>query len=520
MVGFARYHVSIQFKRLSPCVNGKQRPGHPGNHFLTLPRRRPKKWPVPAVPPGFYAQWRAQQEARLLLRERDSTSPPERLLQTVWHHQRLRRDELRTVQGQPLRVLHPGFWNHQPGPDFRGAILQFGQDEPCAGDIEIDLVARNWQVHRHDVNPAFSGVILHIVWEDDAKPRCAAPVLELKSFLDVPLRELETWAATNAAERWPESLRGACSAPLAPLPQEQMEELLQQAAMVRFQRKARDLETRARFAGWEQTLWEGIFRALGYRQNVWPMQRVAELLPQLRGHGETAQAWQALLLGIGGFLPTDFPANHPSARYARGLWDHWWREREKFSELLLPKKIWRLQGLRPANHPQRRLALASHWLAANNFIGRLEQWFAGEHPVGSLASGLLDCLQAPVDEFWSWHWTFSSPRLPKPQPLLGESRATDLAINVLLPWFWARSRAGQNETLAQAAERRYLAWPQAQDNALLRLARERLLGARTASPLNSAARQQGLLQIIHDFCDHSNALCVDCAFPSLVRSLV
>ena len=36
---------------------------------------------------------------------------------------------------------------------------------------------------------------------------------------------------------------------------------------------------------------------------------------------------------------------------------------------------------------------------------------------------------------------------PKPQPLLGESRATDLAINVILPWFSTRARAGKNQHL-------------------------------------------------------------------------
>jgi len=29
-----------------------------------------------------------------------------------------------------------------------------------------------------------------------------------------------------------------------------------------------------------------------------------------------------------------------------------------------------------------------------------------------------------------------------------------------------------------------------------------------------------LLQIIHDFCDQTNALCADCTFPDLVRSVV
>jgi hypothetical protein len=130
------------------------------------------------------------------------------------------------------------------------------------------------------------------------------------------------------------------------------------------------------------------------------------------------------------------------------------------------------------------------------------------------------CLQPAPDDYWSWHWGFDSARLRQAQPLLGESRATDLAINIILPWFWARARAGKNDALAAAAEERYLAWPAAQDNALLRLARHRLLGEQGAIRFKSASGQQGLLQIIHDFCDQSNSLCVDCTFPDLVRNCV
>jgi len=104
--------------------------------------------------------------------------------------------------------------------------------------------------------------------------------------------------------------------------------------------------------------------------------------------------------------------------------------------------------------------------------------------------------------------------------LLGESRATDLAVNVILPWFWTRARAGKNQHLTQLAEERFLAWPPAQDNSLLRLARQRLLGRQTPGCAKSAARQQGLLQIVRDFCDHSNAVCADCLFPDVVRQLL
>jgi hypothetical protein len=35
--------------------------------------------------------------------------------------------------------------------------------------------------------------------------------------------------------------------------------------------------------------------------------------------------------------------------------------------------------------------------------------------------------------------------------------------------------------------------------------------------MQGAAAQQGLLQIVKDFCENSNSLCAECRFPELVR---
>ena len=102
--------------------------------------------------------------------------------------------------------------------------------------------------------------------------------------------------------------------------------------------------------------------------------------------------------------------------------------------------------------------------------------------------------------------------------MLGAARVTDLAVNVILPWFWMRAVEGKNETLQRVAEHRYLNWPSAEDNSALKLARQRLLGGAKSNVLKGAAAQQGLLQILRDFCDHSNAICENCVFPELVKN--
>lgn len=477
-----------------------------------------------APDPQFYARWRAQNVERLILGERETGHPPESLLQSLWLHQRLQRDQLQTLQGQTLRVLHPGFWNHEPGPDFRDAVLQFGVEPPRSGDVEIDLVPSNWRTHGHEGNPAYAKVILHVVWDAPIASTGTAPVLALEKAVDSPLAELQTWADTASAKNWPETLLGACSAPLAELPPDSTAELLRQAALIRFESKARAFAARARQVGWEQTLWEGLLRGLGYKVNTWPMQRLGELLPALRGQPGSQSVsslvgWQARLLGVAGLLPSDV-LGAAGDDYLRLLWDCWWRERENFGEVILPRSIWSFSGLRPANQPQRRLALAAHWLRDPEFLTRLEGWFTSEKAGVAPADALLACLLPADDEFWSWHWGLRTARLRRPQPLLGAARAADLVVNVILPWFWMRAQAGRNEALRQTAVARYLAWPAGQDNAFLRLARRRLLGKGTSARFNTAASQQGLLQIVRDFCDHSNAICTECRFPGLVCALL
>ncbi|MEO7297927.1 MAG: DUF2851 family protein [Verrucomicrobiota bacterium] len=462
----------------------------------------------------FYAAWRAQQGSFASLRE--ASSPlPERLLQIIWHHQRLLRDQLKTLDGKTVRILHPGFWNHEAGPDFWGAVLQIDGEAAVTGDVEIDLREEGWRQHGHEGNPNFANVILHVIWETEGAPQLVTPTLALKPFLDAPLNELCLWLGSEGAQKFPAQSAGQCCAPLRDLLPEKMDALLQEAAGVRLQVKANDFQARARRAGWELALWEGIFRALGYKQNIWPMQRLAEVLPRAFGKKTTPLFWQAWLLGVGGLLPTQ-PEKTGTEIYLREIWDIWWRERDSLSDVTFPRSVWRFHGMRPANLPQRRLALASHWLADLKFFSKLEKWFLA--PTASPLSSLSKLLQIKDDEFWSWHWTFRSARLAQPQLLIGTARITDLAINVILPWFWMRAVAGKNEKLRERAEQIYFAWPAGEDNSILRLARQRLLGGLARRRLPTAAAQQGLLQVVKDFCAHTNALCTDCRFPDLVRS--
>lgn len=488
---------------------------------LTLQKhKRKSNVTVTPIPSSFYARWRVRCGVVPILHE-DRESPPERLLQTIWQHQRLRRDQLQTLDGQPLRVLHPGFRSVEGGPDFRGAVVQVGDGPPRSGDVEVDIRSGGWRSHGHDRNPTFQNVILHVIWDGDRPIAGAPPALLLRPALDATIGELSLWLGGEADQALPEEARGHCCAPLRQVPAGQLKDLLCQAAEVRLHGKAAQFQARARQAGWEQALWEGLFRALGYKHNSWAMQRLAELRPRWHTPRTPPLAIQARLFGISGLLPLELTRAHEGADgYVRRVWDQWWRERDQFLDCILPKTLWRFHGQRPANHPQRRLALAAQWSAADDLAAKLEKWCACDVPEGALPDSLLELLQVEPDDYWSWHCTFRSARLKKRQPLLGATRATDLAVNVVLPWLWARAAEGKSAEVRRAIEHRYFAWPSAEDNAVLRLARQRLLGGASARTLTCAAAQQGLIQIVRDFCDHSNAICEQCKLPKLVKDVL
>ncbi len=472
-------------------------------------------------PEKWYLDGRLGGAAASGLRESKSKGgPPERWLQEIWAHQRIRRDALSTTEGRRLSILHPGFWNREAGPDFLRAVIQIDDQPPVSGDIEIDLHPGGWKSHGHATNKAFGNVILHVVWEASEAPP-VLPTLRLQSVLDAPLEELETWVggAGEVPSKW---LEGDCCAPLHRLPPQALREVLRQAARVRLRTKAYLFRARARVVGWHQALWEGVFRALGYKHNAWPMQAVAELLPEALTHPvetpEPREGWEARLLGLSGLLPAE---PKPGTR-ARRLWDFWWRERELFQPRAIPAALWRLNGVRPANHPQRRLALAAAWVADPGWIGRLEEWFrtlGATTDTAAAEHALFECLRPEPHGFWRRHYTLTTRELPEAPALLGAGRINDLAVNVILPWFWARAEVGREPATQEMVTALYDTWSPGEDNTTLKLARARLLGTDSLPGPKTAALQQGMLQIVRDFCSYSNAVCENCRFPELVAGL-
>lgn len=75
----------------------------------------------------------------------------------------------------PWTLLRPGRAGRGPGPDVREAACALPAGIVRAGDVEVHLRASDWARHGHATDPAYGGVLLHLVWTDD-RPAAGGPL--------------------------------------------------------------------------------------------------------------------------------------------------------------------------------------------------------------------------------------------------------------------------------------------------------------------------------------------------------
>ncbi len=476
-----------------------------------------------------YEQFQAELAPCVLHEPADGYAPvpvTERLAQAIWFDQRLKRDGLQTADGRRVRVVSPGWWNLEAGPDFRRAVIAFDDTKPRLGDVEVQLHSADWHQHGHTRDRLYDDVILHVaLWQRGGQPATTAagralPQLVMADQLDAPLDELYDSIDPGNYPYDLDSHVGACEPPLKSASPETIAALLEDAGLARLRAKARRLTRWIQRAGIEQALYAAVMEALGFKHNKEPMRRLAELLPVARLRELPATQAQALLLGVAGFLPERTVAGRDDAtrRHVKRLWDVWWKARDEFAGAALSRDAWRLAGLRPANFPWRRLAavaqlLAEHWELWPKIAAAL-----ASQPEPKRAARLAALFTDLEDTYWSRRFSFASKPQPEAELLIGAARACDIVVNVSLPAAVAQGRLLDQPALVQSAEKIFTGHPPLESNALVRFTAHRLFGQRVPPRLlRTAARQQGLLQIFHDFCLNDRSACQRCRFPEMAR---
>jgi len=437
----------------------------------------------------------------------------ERFLQILWNEQRLV-PSLHTADGRAVEVISPGTWNVEGGPDFRNAVVRIG-GLLCRGAVEIHRESADWHRHGHDQDPAYTQVVLHVVWKAAGTPPGDGqpPLLELCAHLDGPLRDLLEELQATVYPYARQVNPGVCAMRWAMTDDGAVQRLLRTAALARFEDKALRLQRHGVAVGAAQAAYEALFEALGYKANRVPFRALAQQVPLTRlRQWPDHDSREAALFGAAGLLPdpSTAPVLAEWAPRVRDLWDRWWAAGGVALGL-----AWHRGGTRPLNSPHRRLAAGVAWLDTCRLDP--ERWVlaaAARHPT---PAALVRDLRAQLDVRSPWEPVKDcTVRLRRPARLLGQARTDDILANVLLPYLNALAARAGGEALCRLARDAFMTLPRLQDNRLLQEAAHRFLvpPSRAHTVVRGAADQQGLLELYRCFCLALNGDCGGCPFTT------
>ena len=400
---------------------------------------------------------------------RPDTIPPisEAQLARLWQRRAARSHALRTDSGRRVNVLYPGRPGVTAGPDFRNALLVVEGQGLVQGDVEVHLRQRDWQSHGHHNDPNYNGVALHVALQADAEPSrteggASPPTVNLLDLLD-DVRAEDEGGREVRARLWRILAQHGYRRPQRA---EQMAALLNRAGDARFLSHSRRLQMLMPSLEPEQTLWESVCEALGYRHNRHPFLRLAAAAPiatlaaaarRLRAE-KRREALASCLLRMGGFEKGPLPGNLGPA---------------------LDASRWRLFRVRPPNHPRRRIVGAADLVARfadGGLVAGMEQAAATGNPA-RLADALTVQDYAGKSAF------------------IGSARARDIAVNVVLPFLHGQQALAGGARGAEAMLDLYRSYGPLADNEITRELAAALQEPGWGRLADSARRQQGLIHL-------------------------
>lgn len=442
----------------------------------------------------------------------------EHAVQCLWYDQLFRAEGLETIEGQRVRVVSPGWWNHGEGPDFRGAQIEFN-GELAAGDVEIDLEPGGWRAHGHWLDARYNSVVLHIVL--DGRPALGStvnaagrgvPTLVLRPHL---LEAHLDWAeAQSEVPETPASFSspGRCAALIAAQGIGPLRNFLHFAGEWRMLQKARALRERMDRAGIAQAIYEDFLYACGYSHFKQHFRAIARALPYERAQQlalKEPHLLEAALLHLAGLMPAELPEGCgavPHFGRLRGL-----RNNELPGLRALPL-TWRRAGVRPVNYPERRLAGAALFIARTARAGMAEALMAAWHQNSTPRAqrlALEELFPSASMGFWAEHCTWTGKRLRTAVAPLGPGRIRSIIGNVFVPAALAVARHERDRALEEQIFAFFKALPSEPDNHIVQRMLPRVTGG--AGELKVTFQiQQGLLQMHQDWCE-PNPSCRNCS---------
>ena len=422
----------------------------------------------------------------------------EKQVALIW--QQMVGKELTSSEDELVSVIYPGRTNGDNGPDFRDAVI-VNKSHLMKGDIEVHVKSSDWYSHQHHADAEYNNVILHVVmWHD-----CNSATL-LQSGKPVPVLCLAK-ALRHQAYLLPYQL--PCFQILDHMDKQTLGELLNTAGEERFKQKAMHFQAEIlrpalRVLSVEekggQVLFRGMMRAMGYAKNTKPFEDLADRMPLNSIESrEGLTLKQALLLGTAGLLPSQrWQGKFAREKEVQEL-EQIWQPADKKTKTM-KEGDWNLSHIYPNNSPVRRIVAQSYLLERYSegklLTGILQ--LVKEAPLPNGHRVLENSLTVAGDGYWRDHFDFDVRSKTKISALLGNSKAGEIAVNVILPFTFSWGELANEAELTEHAIELYRNYPKLAENCITQHMKMQLCLEKSID--FTACHQQGLIHVFRNYC--------------------
>ncbi|KAF0152844.1 MAG: hypothetical protein FD143_772 [Ignavibacteria bacterium] len=489
------------------------------------------------------------------------TKIKENVLYEIWNHHGFK-SKLSTPTGDDIVILDKGTQNIEVGgPDFHNARIVIG-NLTYVGDVEIDCAYSDWKTHGHHLDSKYNRVVLHVtllnknnyshVYTRDGRK---VPTVCLKDFLEPELTESITHEYEESQKNSAKVLK--CDEVNESFPREEKERFLSELGIIRFEKKCKKIYTRlkelvflsemkvnepvisyeltGRFQEksfshndfrikdvWQQLMYELIFEALGYSKNKTQMADLAKhanikFFSKIETDGVVIEKYESILFFISGLIQnTTAGTGVQTKEYLERLNFHWNSSRTMYDGKLMDETEWHFFRLRPQNFPTIRIAGGARILFSllhGELIRTMIKKITEIHSHNVLSNSLRSLMIVKAEGYWKNHYVFDEAANSELKYFVGVSRADEIVVNVLIPFFTVYFDVFGNQSLSKKLLKMYTSFQQKGENQIIT---EVAVSLKINELVRKTVIAQGSIELYRNYCSRNK--CLECRIGKSVFS--
>ncbi|MBA3829101.1 MAG: DUF2851 family protein [Taibaiella sp.] len=411
----------------------------------------------------------------------------EALLQHIWQHSLFDSAGMRAVTGEEVTVIFPGAINTNSGPDFSAARIRIG-NTILVGNVELHIKASDWYKHRHEHDPAYRNLVLHVVYENDSAPLSQ----QVPTLVLAPHIKPHVLAQYHSLQ-----LSGAilpCHSQLHTVKDITRSSWLTRLLAERWEEKLADWDDllNSSAGDWRNLLYWRMAANFGFKVNADAFLMLARSLPLniLAKHHENLLQIEALLFGQAGMLTGSFNDEYPQQ-----LQKEYQYLSQKYSLTPVPLHLWKFMRMRPANFPTIRIA---QFAALVHRSVHLFSSIIEADPVKKIK----ELLQVKASGYWDMHYRFDDAQEAPSVKYLGQGSVNNIIINTVAPIKFLYAQHQGNGHLREAALQLLEDIPSEKNKIM------DIWITAGWKPV-SAAQSQAMIQLYNKYC--TSGKCLQCA---------